>query len=143
MCFLECDTPACISLETLFMTGIEKCGLQLCFSWCFSVQRHGSFSVVVPIQISLLFTITHYNTIKSPQKYFVPLPRSNICILATLLEIVLLWNVWKFCSKSALMERHETIFEASKLCPLVQGNWLLSPLASGDTELSGSILLTI
>lgn len=83
------------------MSGIEKCGLQLCSSWCFSVQRHGGFSVVVPIQISLLFTITHYNTIESPWKYFVPLPRSNICILAIHLEVVLLLNVWKFDSKSA------------------------------------------
>lgn len=72
------------------MSGIEKYGLQLCSSSCFSVQRHWGFSIVVPIQISLLLTITHYNTTESPRKYFAPLPRSNICILATPLEVMLL-----------------------------------------------------
>lgn len=94
----------CSSMYFFGMSGIEKCVLQLCSSWCFSVQRHEGFSVVVPVQISMLFTITPYNTIESPWKYFVPLPRSNICILAIRLEVMLLllWNVWKFGSKSAL-----------------------------------------
>lgn len=128
------------------MSGVEKCGLQLSSSSRFSVQRHWGFSIVVPIQISLLFTITHYNTIKSPRKYFAPLPRSNTCIFAIHLEVVLLlsWNVWKCGSKSALMERYETIFEASKFCPFIKINCLLSHITSEeDTEPGGSVLLTV
>lgn len=77
------------------VSGVEKRGLQLHSSSCFSVQRHWGFSIVELIQLSLPFTVSHYNTIMSTWKYCVPLPRFKY--LYTLCTwkywLLLLWNV--------------------------------------------------
>lgn len=78
------------------MNGVEKCGLQLCSSSCFSLQSHWGFSIVMLIQIILLFTIAHYNAIMSAWKYCVPLPRLRYlctchilgCLVAVAMECI-------------------------------------------------------
>lgn len=78
---------------SICMSGVEKCGLQLCSNSCFSVQRHWGFSIMVLIQVSLPFTVTHDNTIMSTWKYCVPLPRFKYlytcCILGCLVAVAL------------------------------------------------------
>lgn len=93
------------------MSGVEKCGLQLRSSLCFSVQRHWGFTIVALIQLSLPFTITHYNTIMSAWKYCVPLPRFKYLYTCRGLGS-LGCCCYGMYENVVLMERHETISKA-------------------------------